>query len=647
MKNNRLRKIFSFVISAAIVLSALIIVPATHIVEAEAAYDASHGMYSSLKNVFTGAELHGLVNTFNQMSYSYDNNEKALKLTINNATSDPYIGFNLSGANIDLSTYTRVVVIYKMPNTNKQEWQRVQFFWWNQNNDLKYSGDYDSNCAWYRCGAYYFDIRPNLLTSGKLTTFRMDPMTWAQFWNVGDTIYVDSIAFFKDDNEAQLYRREREAVRNKENDSFTITPSAFAAQNAFSALHNVNVSYNSNYNTFQITTANNCSYLTANGGAWTDSCPNGGGKYRCWDAAKNGLTASAYPQYQTVLDPTVTLNCNVDTSKYKYAVISFMLPHKSDIGTLAGAGLTVGSTAIFDSRYDEGEHKYTYISPIFNGTSSNYGVTSQYTLGENGYYYTQIIDLSAAGGNGLVGFRIDPINYTFSKLGVSLHLKQITFTTNANTAISSAEEMLRSMTGYASFQLSVNYNGNALPNTSVNNIPSTSGTPFNYVSRPDSINWPYTVSGTTPTSSSGIKFDGWAISPDSSVVVQPGGTFSIAGAKGTVTKPTLYAKWHYAYGYITLSVNNTLPNVDPNQTYIFRITGSGVNTTVAIKGNGSVQFYLQAGTYAIACLNDWSWRYASSGAQNPTVTDNGNAQVVFTFTSKNDKWLNGFAQYPN
>ena len=87
--------------------------------------------------------------------------------------------------------------------------------------------------------------------------------------------------------------------------------------------------------------------------------------------------------------------------------------------------------------------------------------------------------------------------------------------------------------------------------------------------------------------------------------------------------------------------------LDPNQTYIFRITGSGVNTTVAIKGNGSVQFYLQAGTYAIACLNDWSWRYASSGAQNPTVTDNGNAQVVFTFTSKNDKWLNGFAQYPN
>lgn len=641
MKNNRLRKIISFVISAAIVLSAFIIVPATHIVEAEAAYDASHGMYSSLKNVFTGAELHGLVNTFNQMSYSYDNNEKALKLTINNATSDPYIGFNLSGANIDLSTYTRVVVIYKMPNTNKQEWQRVQFFWWNQNNDLKYSGDYDSNCAWYRCGAYYFDIRPNLLTSGKLTTFRMDPMTWAQFWNVGDTIYVDSIAFFKDDNEAQLYRREREAVRNKENDSFTITPSAFAAQNAFSTLHNVNVTYNASYNAFQLTTANNCSAVKSSSTGYVTE-----GKYTCWDYTR--YNASLPSDYHTVFDPYVNLDCNVDLNKYKYVTISYCMPGRGDANTLGGAGFTANMQGLYDARGEQNVNHMT-IKPIFSSgrDGGSYSIKCNYDPDLRTYIYTQIFDFSSLSGDSIIGFRIDPFEYTFSKLNQFVYIKEITFSTNTTVATNAANAMLQQMTGYSSFNLGVNYNGNPVEGTSVSNLPSA-GTPLKYVSIPGAASYTYSIPGTVPTcSNNGIKFDGWARTPDGAVAVTPCGSYTVSGAGGVVTKPTLYAKWHYAYGYITLSVNNTLPNVDPNQTYIFRITGSGVNTTVAIKGNGSVQFYLQAGTYAIACLNDWSWRYASSGAQNPTVTDNGNAQVVFTFTSKNDKWLNGFAQYPN
>ncbi len=637
---NKFHKIISFVICTTIVLSALIIVPATHIVEAEAAYDPSLGMYSRLSNVFTGSELHSLVNASNQMSYSYDNTEKALKLTINNATSDPYVGFNLSGAKIDLSIYTRVVVIYKMPTSNKQEWQRIQMFWWNQNNDLKYSGDYDGNCAWYRSGSYYFDIRPNLLTTGTLTTFRLDPMTWAQFWNVGDTIYIDSIAFFKNDDEAQLYRREREAVRNKESDSFTIMPSAFTAQNAFSELHNINVTYNSSYNAFQLTTANNCASVKASSTGYVTE-----GKYSCWDYTRYNSSLPA--DYHTVFDPYVTLSCNVDLSKYKYVTISYCMPGRGDASTLGGAGFTAGMKGLYDAR-GEGVNHGT-IKPIFasgkDGTS--YSMRCQYDPDLRTYIYTQIFDFSSHAGDSLVGLRFDPFEYTFSKLNQYVYIKEITFSTNTTVATNAANTMLQQMTGYSSFNLGVNYNGNAISGTTVSNLPSE-GTPLKYVSIPGAASYSYSVPSTVPScSDSSIKFDGWATSPDGAVVVTPGNSLTVSGSGGVVTKPTLYAKWHYSWGYITLNVNNTNSGVDPNQTYLFRITGSGVDATVSITGNSSAKFYLQSGQYVIVCLNDWSWRYSSSGAQNPMVTDNGNTQVTFTFTDKNDKWLNGFGQYPN
>ncbi len=640
------KKIASALLAITMVLSAFIIVPMTYTVEAEAAYDPSLSMYQG-SNIFTGEELSKLVYASKEVSYSYDSSgENALKITLT-AFSDPYIYFNLSSAAIDLSAYTKLVVIYKLPLTNKQEWQRIQYFWWDTAGNYTQSDEYSSDYSYYRNGSYYYDVKTNNLTTGTLQYLRIDTSSWAAFWQTGDSLYIDSIAFFKTDAEAIAYRQERMSVRNKESNTFTISPSQLAVDYAFVDAHNVNVSYNSSENTFQLTTANNCSYVTSAGGAYSASCPNGGGKYLCWNAANNGL--GSYDDYQSVLDPVVYLNCNVDTSKYKYAVISFMLPHEANASTLARAGMTADRTAIFDSRYSEGARNYASIIPQFSG--STYSITSTYQFGTEGYYYTQIIDLSAAGGDGLTKFRIDPFEYTFSKLGLSLHIKQITFATDASTAMSSAESMLASMTDYSSFNLGVTYNANALSGTTVSNLPSE-GSPLQYVSIPGTASYGYSIPSTAPAcSNSGVKFDGWATSSTGAAVVQPGETYTVTGATGTVTKPVLYGLWHHMYGTVNIAVNNTNANIDADQAYLFKISGTGLDPavgefsmTVPITSNGTISFDLPMGTYTITCLDAWSWRYgAITATQTATLSSEGQAQTVtFTYNSENESWLNGY-----
>lgn len=639
------KKIISTLLSITIILSAIIIVPMTREVTSAAATAPLHSMYQG-NNIFTAEELSKLINAKNEMTVAFDSTEQALKLTLT-AFNDPYCWFNFSGASLDMGVYPYVVIVYKLPNSNMHNWPRIQLFWFDTSNNMKASGDYDGNCAWYRCGAYYFDVRPNLQTSGKLSTFRIDPMTWEAFWQAGDVIYIDSIAFFSSEAEARQYRIERQAVRGSDSEyAYEMPCNEMTAKYAFTNPHNVSVSYDSGYNAFRLTTVNNCSTLGSS--AFTDSCPNGGGKYRCWNAASNGLTQA---EYQTVLDPTVTLNCNINTSKYKYIVISFMLPHNADATVLAGAGLTKGATAIFDSRYNEGAKNYVGITPQFcSGTAaSSYGVSSTYSFGSNEYFYTQIIDISRANGDALTGFRIDPVDYTFSKLGINLYIKNIIFATDAATAMANAESMLTSMTGYASFQNYVGFNGNALPNTTVSNLPSL-GSTYTYVSRPDYEYWQFSIPGTTPTcSNAGVKFDGWATSPQGSVAVHPGGTLTVNGAKGRVTKTSLYALWHHMYGTINISCANDASNIHENQTYLFNISGTGLdpavgefNITIPLSTGESTSLTLPMGTYTVKCISGWSWRY-STGSDTQILTLSSDGQILnaaFNFTSKNESWLN-------
>ena len=118
---------------------------------------------------------------------------------------------------------------------------------------------------------------------------------------------------------------------------------------------------------------------------------------------------------------------------------------------------------------------------------------------------------------------------------------------------------------------------------------------------------------------------------------------------------TYYAK--FAYDVFDLTVSKSGADaVDENQTFIFLISGEGVEMEVVVHGNSSVTVKgLKVGTYTVTELTDWSWRYTPDEAQK-TVSQadaqkaaaNKTAHTVeFVNKRKNNKWLNGAAYCDN
>ena len=643
------KKIISALLSVIIVLSAFIIVPVTREISVEAAFDPSQSMYGHLPNVICGDEI--TTTGPSGVTASYDSVEKATKITTTTTTGDPFVYVGLDGFGYKPNEYPYICLVYKVPAG--QPTRGFELFWFfSDNSFLNWSDPDRPQGSQYKTDGQYHAVVINqgaLLSSkgSQLVTILRFDIFCGSMANANETVYLDSVACFTNWDDAYYYGQEREAVRNRSTETFTIEPNQFVTNNAFSDAHNVKIDYDSTENAFALTTVNSCPTINSGNGAFADNCSSSGGKYRCWYASANGLNQ---PEYQTVLDPQVYLNCNVDTSKYKYAVISFMLPFEADAGVLAGAGLAYGATAIFDSRYSEVGKNYASIVPQFkSGTAASFGVTSQYNFDQEGYYYTQIIDLTPARGEAITAFRIDPVEYTFSKLGITLYLKGITFATNPETAIASAESMLSGMTQYATYQQSVDYFANPLPNTTVSNIPS-SETLVKFVSCKNITSWSYDISSAVPTAN-GVKFDGWAATPDGAVILQPGQTYTVSGALGRVAKPMLYAKWHYLYGSLNVTASNNSQNIDQHQSYLFRISGTGFdpsvgefNMVVPLKTGETISLDLPVGTYTVTCIDVWSWRYiTNSKIQTVTISAEGQiATATFEFSSKNESWLNDY-----
>lgn len=98
--------------------------------------------------------------------------------------------------------------------------------------------------------------------------------------------------------------------------------------------------------------------------------------------------------------------------------------------------------------------------------------------------------------------------------------------------------------------------------------------------------------------------------------------------------------------------------IDPNQSFLFRVTGDGVDLIVTVHGNGSttINGLIAGGKYTITELIDWSWRYEFYSWQfisGDTATANGNTNnasvtlgsdgntITFTNTRDENKWLDG------
>ena len=168
------------------------------------------------------------------------------------------------------------------------------------------------------------------------------------------------------------------------------------------------------------------------------------------------------------------------------------------------------------------------------------------------------------------------------------------------------------------------------------------------------------VKGSAPTAANGFKFVGWYKDEECTQPVDadwvednkltPQKTKDYGGVMGYEAK-TYYAK--FAYDVFDLTVSKSGADaVDENQTFIFLISGEGVEMEVVVHGNSSVTVKgLKVGTYTVTELTDWSWRYTPHEAQKTVLqTDaqqaaaNQTAHTVeFVNERKNSKWLNGAA----
>ena len=93
-------------------------------------------------------------------------------------------------------------------------------------------------------------------------------------------------------------------------------------------------------------------------------------------------------------------------------------------------------------------------------------------------------------------------------------------------------------------------------------------------------------------------------------------------------------------------------NIDPNQTFVFRVQGEGVNMQVVITGaNKQVIKNLPVGDYTITEDTSWSWKYTPVGNAEKTLTtsDIKNGVATVTFENKNNgtNWLTSLAKVIN
>ena len=104
----------------------------------------------------------------------------------------------------------------------------------------------------------------------------------------------------------------------------------------------------------------------------------------------------------------------------------------------------------------------------------------------------------------------------------------------------------------------------------------------------------------------------------------------------------------------TLTVNKTVIGSSEDDVFIFHIKGTDTNNSyidmdVTIEGNSSVTVYdLPLGTYSVTEDISWSWRYtADVVTQTVNLSDDPDAEVEFTNTYRENRWLNYYTDLPN
>lgn len=172
-----------------------------------------------------------------------------------------------------------------------------------------------------------------------------------------------------------------------------------------------------------------------------------------------------------------------------------------------------------------------------------------------------------------------------------------------------------------------------------------------------------TANGSTPTPNAGYKFVGWYTDSDCKHQVAD----SWVGADNKLTPQksvpygdqkgygaaTYYAKFERDVFDLTIKKKAASDsNIDPNQTFVFRVKGEGVNMQVVITGaNEQVIKNLPVGDYTITEDTSWSWKYTPvGGATQELKSDSihdGAATVTFENKNNGTNWLTSLAKAIN
>lgn len=104
-----------------------------------------------------------------------------------------------------------------------------------------------------------------------------------------------------------------------------------------------------------------------------------------------------------------------------------------------------------------------------------------------------------------------------------------------------------------------------------------------------------------------------------------------------------------------LTIKKTAKNgsiIDPNQTFVFRVKGEGVDMQVVITGpNNQTIKNLPVGNYTITEDTSWSWKYTPVGGAEKTLMtsdiEKGAATVTFENENNGTNWLTSIAKVIN
>lgn len=160
-----------------------------------------------------------------------------------------------------------------------------------------------------------------------------------------------------------------------------------------------------------------------------------------------------------------------------------------------------------------------------------------------------------------------------------------------------------------------------------------------------------TPAGSVPTANQGYRFVGWFLNESCTVPVNTdwvGGDGKITPQKnnGLFEEKTYYAKFVADKASLTIIKTgdyDAYQEIDPHQTFLFRVTGAETDITVTIHGNGTATLVdLPVGRYVVKEISDWSWRYKpGQDIREIVISPDGENNVSFQNTRTEEKWLDG------